>query len=112
RLSFRRSSTWECALLPRRRSPASSELVACGRLAPTVGLGRLEVLCRTGGSPQGGGVGLRRRAAGCFFSDLRLHLGGKRRVLAQVVADVLTALAQALVSVRHPGAALFEDPVL
>src|SRR5207244_11870387 len=34
------------------------------------------------------------------------------RVLAQVVAHVLPALAEALVAVRHPGPALLEDPIL
>src|SRR5260370_6962932 len=34
-----------------------------------------------------------------------------RRVLAQVVADVLSTLAQPLVAVRHPGAALLQHAV-
>src|SRR5487761_403914 len=106
RPSLRCSSTLECALIPRRRRPAARAL--------TLGWGRLEVLCRTCGSPhdtrrlRDG----RRRPAGCLLPDPRLHLGGKRRVLTEIVADVFPALAQALVAVGHPGPALLENPVL
>src|SRR5215510_13067255 len=58
-------------------------------------------------APGGGRV-----AGGGLLPHPGLDLRCQARVLAQIVAHVLPALAQTLVAVRHPGAALFEDAVL
>src|ERR1700694_3168490 len=106
RSSLRRSSSREWSRRPRSLSPVSNASAGCGVLD-------LELLCRTCGSPHCGGARLDRRYASCgLLSHPGLDLGGKRGVLAKVVSDVLTALAEPLVAEGHPRPAFLEDQVL
>src|SRR5438132_2550126 len=71
----------------------------------------LELLRGTGRRPHGSRGLDRRRRAGSLLANPGLDLRRKGRVLAQVVADVISTLAETLVAVRHPRPALVEDPV-
>src|SRR5438067_3718200 len=104
RRSFRRSSAREWLRRAIRPTAAAK--------APPGGASGLELLRGTSRGPDG-----RARLAGSHTPrSLLAHpgfdLGGQGRVLAQVVADVIATLAEAVVAVRHPGAALIEDAVL
>src|SRR4030081_2415233 len=98
--------------MPRRRTPVPTALVCGLRTVPDAA--RLELLIRTSGGPHDT-CRLHHRgcsAADSLFPDPGLDLPRKGRVFAQVVADVLTSLAQALVAVGHPRAALLKNSIL
>src|SRR6185312_4512953 len=83
------------------------------RARRTATWGRLELLCGTRERPwRAAGHPQRRRGGGGFLAHLCLDLGGQRRVLAKVVANVVATLTETLVPERHPRPALLEDPVL
>src|SRR4030081_2781879 len=97
--------------MPRRRTPAPTALVCGLRTVPDAA--RLELLIRTSGGPHDT-CRLHHRgcsAADSLFPDPGLDLPRKGRVFAQVVADVLSSLAQTLVAVGHPRAALLKNSI-
>src|SRR5438552_14837255 len=84
---------------------------ARARRSETVGVG-LELLRGTSRSPYGTYRSEGRRGRGGLLAHPCFDLGREGRVLAQVIADVVSALAEALIAVGHPGPALVKDPVL
>src|SRR6476660_7647792 len=103
RLSLRRSSSREWSRRLISLSPVSTALPG------GLGVRGLELFCCTGRSPYGAGGLDGRGCSGRLLAHFGLDLSGQCRVLTQVVAHVLAALAQTLVTIGHPGPALLED---
>src|SRR5262252_3947596 len=95
------------------RRPASYAVPSGGlELLRGTGRGPLSRKCARR-APSGGRACLDRSCTGCgLLPHLGVDLGCEAGILAQVVADVLPALTETLVSVRHPRPTLLEDRVL